>query len=203
MVIDDLSNIKKEDNSFFPNLVPDGSKNWSKGTTKQGWGARPILESEIKEAQKNAQSAFEAARNLGVSYNTYKKWAKIYGLFDDVKNQSGKGISKGGQLRSGAYALTDILDGNHPDYPIGKLKRRLMDTGTFPCKCFNCELEEKRVTDGKVPLLLDFIDGDKRNKKAENLRFLCYNCYFYLSGNLNGSNSTLQIEEDETEDSEF
>lgn len=198
MVIDDLSNINKEDNSFFPNLVPDGSRQWSTGTTKKGFGARPLLETEIKEAQKDARSEFEAARNLGVAYNTYKKWAKIYGLFGDVKNQSGTGISKGGQLRSGAYALTDILDGKHPDYPIGKLKRRLMDTGTFPCKCFNCDLEEKRVTDNKVPLLLDFIDGDKRNKKADNLRFLCYNCYFYLSGNLNGSTSRLQEEDDET-----
>ena len=41
-------------------------------------GARPLLESEIKGIQKKARSAAEAAKLLGVSYNTYKKYAKQY-----------------------------------------------------------------------------------------------------------------------------
>ena len=37
---------------------------------KRGLGAKPLLESEIKEVQSKARSAMEAARMLGVSYNT-------------------------------------------------------------------------------------------------------------------------------------
>ena len=35
-----------------------------------------------------------AARYLHVSYQHYKKYAKMYGLFESHKNQSGKGIPK-------------------------------------------------------------------------------------------------------------
>jgi hypothetical protein len=40
-------------------------------------------------------SMSECSRFLNVSYNTFKKYCKIYGLWtDEHKNQSGKGISK-------------------------------------------------------------------------------------------------------------
>ena len=45
-----------------------------KSTNPRGLGARPLLEAEIKAAQAISQSASEAARKLGVDYNTYKKW---------------------------------------------------------------------------------------------------------------------------------
>ena len=71
----------------FPNYDPthDLSKA-PKVRSKRGMGAKPILEWEIRDAQKKARSAAEAARLLGTSYNTYKKWAKIYGVFEDLKN---------------------------------------------------------------------------------------------------------------------
>jgi len=57
--------------------------------TKRGLGAKPLLESEIKNIQKKARSAAEAAKLLGVSYNTYKKYAREYKIFEDLKNPSG------------------------------------------------------------------------------------------------------------------
>jgi len=42
------------------------------------------------------------------------------------------------------------------------------------------------LTDGKVPLVLDFKDGDRKNHKYDNLRMLCFNCSFLLNGNLTG-----------------
>ena len=54
-------------------------------------------------------------------------------------------------------------------------------------KCNCCGFEERRVTDHKVPLVLDFIDGNRRNHKHENLRMLCFNCSFLINGNLTGS----------------
>jgi len=149
-------------------------------------GARPLLESEIKEIQQKARSAAEAARMLGVSYNTYKKYAKEYGIFEDLKNPHGIGIRKGTNPGTLAHSLDDILEGKYPDYPVWKLKKRLLNNGYMLEKCNSCGFEERRVTDFRVPLVLDFLDGDRKNHKHENLRMLCFNCSFLINGNLTG-----------------
>ena len=51
----------------------------------------------IEESQKHSKSNMEAARWLKVSYNTYKKWAKYYNLFEQHLNQSGVGVKRVGQ----------------------------------------------------------------------------------------------------------
>lgn len=47
---------------------------------------------EIIKASQNSKSAAEAARMLGIKYDTYKKYAEMLGVFKT--NQSGKGISR-------------------------------------------------------------------------------------------------------------
>jgi len=139
--------------------------------TKRGLGARPLLESEIRDIQRKARSAAEAAKLLGVSYNT---------------NPHGIGIRKGSQSVHGYHSLDDIIAGKYPKYPVWKLKRRLLLSGYMEEKCCNCGFEERRITDHRVPLVLDFIDGDKKNHKYDNLRMLCFNCSFLINGNLSG-----------------
>jgi len=166
----------EENKSFFPNLEA-GEK-----LTKRGLGARPILESQIKAAQAASRSAFEAARTLGISYNTYKKYAKMYGIFDDLINQKGIGINKGGGIRNRKYNIEDLLDGKHTEYPLWKYKNKLFNSGHIPEACSCCGFEERRINDNKAPILIDFIDGDGLNRKIDNIRVLCYNCYFLLVG---------------------
>lgn len=152
-----------------------------------GGRPRPLLQSEIEDAQEAAYSAKECARILGVSYPTYKKYAKMYGVFDKLKNQPGIGITKyGAGPRATVGSLEYILEGKNPNYPIWKLRKRLLDTGYMPRCCANCGYDEERVVDGKVPILLDFVDGDRRNHKFDNLRMLCYNCWFQINGDLFG-----------------
>ncbi len=62
--------IENNGDGFFPNL--------KQSITKRGLGAKPILESQIKAAQQNSNSAMEAARVLGISYNTYKKLNRFF-----------------------------------------------------------------------------------------------------------------------------
>jgi hypothetical protein len=147
---------------------------------------KPLLESEIRNVQQIARSAAEAARLLEVSYNTYKKYAKLYGIFEDLKNPHGYGIFKGSSASSSTKSLDEIIEGKHPTYPVWKLKRRLLMSGYMEEKCSCCGFSEKRLTDHRVPLILDFIDGDKTNHKYENLRMLCFNCSFLINGNLSG-----------------
>ena len=172
-----------ENEGFFPNL-DERTKvdNSSKGTLKRGLGSRQLLEAEIREAQGRSRSAKDTARTLGVSYNTYKKYAKMYGIFDIDYNPTNVPIERRLKLTVGKYPLSEILQGKYPNYPITKLKRRLIKNDVFPECCTACGFDEVRVTDGKAPLLLDFLDGNWQNHRLENLRFLCYNCFFLLIG---------------------
>jgi len=180
--------MENKDEKIFPNFDPtkDLSIAGKNRRMKRGLGSKPLLESEIKDAQEKARSAMEAARLLGVSYNTYKKYARKYGIFENLKNPDGTGIRKGYNLKRGKYSLDDILKGKYPEYPIWKLKQRLLNNGYMLEKCNECGFEERRITDHKVPLVLDFIDGDRKNHKYENLRMLCFNCSFLINGNLSG-----------------
>lgn len=158
---------------------------------RKGTGAKPLLEWEIKDAQVKARSAFEAARILGVSYNTYKKYAKLYGIFDDLKNQSGVGIKRINPNTGKEYNLDDILDGMYPNYPIWKLKARLIQHGYMKEECSCCGFGEKRITDHKVPLILEFLDGNRKHHSYDNMRLICFNCYFLTVGNITGRKSHL------------
>ena len=180
--------MENKNEKIFPNFDPTTDLSLARGNRrmKRGLGAKPLLESEIKDVQEKARSAMEAARLLGVSYNTYKKYARKYGIFEDLKNPDGTGIRKGYNLKRGKYSLDDILKGKYPEYPVWKLKQRLLNNGYMLEKCNECGFEEKRLTDGKVPLVLDFEDGDRKNHKYENLRMLCFNCSFLINGNLTG-----------------
>ena len=140
--------MENKEDSFFPNFDPtnDLSQAGKQRRMKRGLGAKPLLESEIKDAQKKARSAMEAARLLGVSYNTYKKYARKYGIFEYLKNPHGTGIRKGYNIKRGKYSLDDIIAGKYPDYPVWKLKSRLLLNGYMLEKCNCCGFEEKRVT---------------------------------------------------------
>ena len=149
-------------------------------------GKRVIVTKKmIEDAIENTLSNMAAARWLGVSYNTYKKWSKYYGLFEDNLNPHGIGVRK--PKINSIYNMDDILAGKYPDYPIKQLKTRIVDGGYLPEECDLCGWNEKRITDDKVCLTLDFIDENKKNLKHENLRFLCPNCYFTNVGDFKSS----------------
>ncbi len=145
-------------------------------------GKRLIITKRILEdAIENTMSNAEAARWIGVSYNTYKKWSKYYGIFEKNLNPNRIGI-KAKRINT-KYNLDDILDGKHPGYSPAHLKKRLVDNGYMEDECGICHYNEERLTDGKICLRLDFEDGDHKNYHFDNLRLLCPNCYFTNVGN--------------------
>lgn len=147
-------------------------------TLKRGRGSRPLLESEIKEAyEKSDNCSSLAARIIGVNYKTFQKHAKRYGLWRT--NPWGKGSRKRyWDPDKGKYPLNQILDGKFPDYPIFRLKDLLIRSGTKKAKCEMCGFEDRRLTDEKMPLLINFEDGNQKNHKLDNLKVYCYNCTF-------------------------
>ena len=133
----------------------------------------------------------EAARFLNVSFTTCKKYAKQFidsksdkTLWELHKNQAGKGIRKDiVQATAGPYSIDKLLQGEYPNYPVWKLRNRILALGILPEKCNSCGYEERRITDDTTPLLLDHKDGDVCNHQIDNLQLLCLNCYYMQTGN--------------------
>lgn len=150
-----------------------------------------IGESEIRYAMENTKSNAEAARFMKVSFTTYKKYAKMYtdpatgkSLYDMHTNQEGYGITKNvSRAKAGKYSIEKILAGEHPAYPIWKLRNRILALGILPEECTSCGYSERRITDDTVPLLLDHCNGDKTDHRIENIQLLCLNCYYQQTGN--------------------
>jgi len=153
---------------------------------------RPLTKEIILAAMAKTKSNMAAARYLNCSYVHYKKWAKIYesdtheNLFEQHKNQSGKGIPKFLRVGGKEPALLDIIEGraNASSFTPDKIKYRLITEGYLEEKCAMCGFEERRVLDYKMPLLLHFKDNNKKNYKLDNIELLCYNHYFLTVGDI-------------------
>lgn len=151
---------------------------------------RVLLQSQIENAMKVTRSNRSAAEYLRVSYNLYKKYARMYknaegiDLFQAHLNQSGSGISKT-HVSQKRFQLDDILLGKYPQYPREKLLRRMVISGYIEEKCNHCGYCQKRPTDLKTPLILHHLNSNVTDHRRENLEVLCYNCYFVLVGDIN------------------
>jgi len=164
---------------------------------------KPLLKSDIERAMAMTKSNRAAARYLHCSYIHYKKWAKNYTddngivLFDKHKNQSGKGIAKFLTNKGKEPALKDIIEGRVPidSYTPEKLKNRLIQESYLQECCNKCQFQERRVSDYKVPLILNFKDGNKKNWSLDNLELLCYNHYFLYVGNIFTNKQIQHIED--------
>lgn len=157
---------------------------------------------DIERAVRNTLTNRAAARFCHVSYTHYKKYATLYidketgkTLYELHRNQAGKGVPKFRYVNdndSRKYkkhrepALIDILEGKYSveHYSPQKLKYRLVESGMLYPKCSRCGFKEKRLVDGKSPLVLMHKNGDKKDFHLSNLEFLCYNCTF-LEGGIN------------------
>jgi len=154
-------------------------------TSGRGPAVKPLLRSEIEEAQRHTNSNKAAARYLQVGYKRYRKYAMLYNLFDSHSNQSGVGIDKGWSMRPSSISLRDIFAGKHPKYSMARLKNRLIARKKIVEQCASCGFNERRITDKKVPLMLTFLDGNHSNYSLANLALYCYNCMFLTTGSPN------------------
>lgn len=141
-----------------------------------GKGSIAILESEIRTAQEKTQTAADAARYLKISFITYKKYCKLYGIWKTNASYKKEGVFVNPE--KGKYPLSRILAGEFPEYPIYRLKDKLIHSGIKKAECEVCGFNERRITDKKLPLILNFEDGNQKNHKLENIKLLCYNHTF-------------------------
>ena len=158
--------------------------------------AKPLSKAQIVAAQAKTQSNMAAARYLHVSYQHYKRYAKLYKLFAGHKNQSGKGIPK--FLNNGKKfpAMIEIIEGRiaATSFDPNKLKYALIEQGHMIEECAVCKFNERRVLDYRIPLLLHFKDKNSNNYSLDNIQLLCYNHYFLTVGDVFNAKEEKQIE---------
>ena len=147
---------------------------------------KAITKKMIEDAQKQTKSNSEASRWLGINYLTYRKYAKIYGLWEQHLNQRGVGIKKGyGKYRK---SLEELLSTDRKvKLTKSYLKKRLIEDGWTQEEWSNCNYNEIVMTRDKVALLIDFKDGDNHNTTMSNIRLLCPNCYLSFNGHFPSS----------------
>ena len=157
---------------------------------------KPLSKEMMVAAQANTKSNMAAARYLHVSYQHYKRYAKMYKLFETHKNQSGKGIPKFLKGKGKEPALLDIIEGrvSAAHFTPAKIKYRLIEAGYLLEQCSMCGFQERRVLDYKMPLLLHFKDNNKSNYSRENIELLCYNHFFLTVGDIFTDKDVKQIE---------
>jgi hypothetical protein len=152
-------------------LPPDPTR------VERGRGFRPLLRSEIEEAIKVSPFCSDQAKHLGVCIGTYRKYAKPLGLWKPQPHHRGSRKSPWGPEK-GKYPLSKILKGEYNGNKLvtdWMVKHKVLKAGATEA-CAICGYNKKHLINGRVPLLLDHIDGDKQNFKAENIRLLCWNC---------------------------
>ncbi|MEI6280401.1 MAG: HNH endonuclease signature motif containing protein [bacterium] len=141
---------------------------------KRSWS-----ETQLKDAVKNSKSYRNVIIILklqptGGNYDQVKKYIKEYDL--STKHFTGKLWSKGSKLPfKPLIKLKDILVKNST-YQSFKLKKRLFLVKLKEPKCEMCNWAKTSI-DGRVPLELDHINGDRHDNRIKNLRILCPNCH--------------------------
>ena len=158
--------------------------------------AKPLSKEQIQAAQAKTKSNMAAARYLHVSYQHYKKWAKLYKLFDGHKNQAGKGIPKFLRGPKKMPHMLEIIEGRiaASSFDPNKLKYALIEQGYLLEECAVCKFKERRVLDYKMPLFLHFKDNNSNNYSLDNVQLLCYNHYFLTVGDIFNTKDVKQIE---------
>ena len=108
---------------------------------------------------------------IGGTFTTLKKYLTKYNIPTDHFNPWQKGMAKGGVK---ARPLKEVLVKNS-DYNRGRLKRRLLKENMLELKCSACGQEED-WQGGKLPMILDHINGISDDNRLKNLRIICPNC---------------------------
>lgn len=164
---------------------------------------KPLSKEMILSAQSKTLSNRAAARYLGCSYQHYKRFAKIYNdedgknLFDKHLNPTGIGIPKFLSKDGNAGNILDVIEGRIPleHFTPQKIRDKLIIEGYLKNECYRCGMNECRVTDGKLPLILNWKDNNKKNFKLDNIELLCYNCMFLYVGDIFTEKQIIHMED--------
>lgn len=139
---------------------------------------RKFTEMQLCDAVKSSRSIRQVLKKLGLieaggNYSTVKN--RITELHLNTSHFLGKRWKRGNSIPVfQAKPLRDILVENS-SYQSYKLKNKLIQEGLKQELCEQCR---NLFWNGvKIPVELHHINGDRRDKRLENLQLLCPNCH--------------------------
>lgn len=140
---------------------------------------RSWTDDELIEAVKVSRSYRAVLMKLnlipaGGNYDQVKR--RINDLAISVEHFTGKGWNIGGIFIPTPAKPIELLLVRDSEVQSFKLKAKLFARGKKTRKCEICGWAEM-ASDGRIPLELDHINGNRRDNRLENLRILCPNCH--------------------------
>ena len=134
-----------------------------------------VSDEQFREIIANSYSYSDCLRALGLGTNGGSSTDVLKRRIQELECSTehfNKGKSSGAYTH---YAMSEILVKDSNYVAISRLKKRLVDEGYLEYKCACCGISEWM---GKpISLQLDHINGNNRDHRIENLRFLCPNCH--------------------------
>jgi hypothetical protein len=140
---------------------------------------RKWTEDDLRTAVASSFSKRQVLNKLGLveaggNYKQVTSYIKLYKInashFLGQKSNLGRKIP-----REPVYSLEEILV-KGSTFQSHKLKKRLFAENIKEEKCELCGWAKASI-DGRIPLELDHINGDRYDNRITNLRILCPNCH--------------------------
>lgn len=113
-------------------------------------------------------------KEAGGNYDQVKKYIKESGY--DISHFKGKAWNKGLRGIGKPHIPLDEILVSSSTYQSFKLKNRLFKSNLKDPHCELCGWAQQ-TSDGRMPLELDHVNGNRHDNRLENLRILCPNCH--------------------------
>jgi 5-methylcytosine-specific restriction endonuclease McrA len=129
---------------------------------------------EIIEVCKSSSSMKQACEKLAMPFTSFSRRAKKLDVYKPTQCWS-KGHTMFSDARIKGKWATDELFCKDSTYPMKRLRKIILKEKLLPyqCSCGNTGTwQEKELT-----LDIDHINGNHRDHRLENLRFICPNCH--------------------------
>lgn len=141
---------------------------------------RKWTDEQLANAVKSSFSIRMVIQALGLipaggNYDQVNKRIRLLGL--ETSHFTGMGWHTGERVRAmvPAIPLTELLKVGSSVQSY-KLKKKLFEEGVKKPECELCGWSQK-ASDGRIPVELDHINGNRVDNRLNNLRILCPNCH--------------------------